>query len=51
MDPKVPKWQMTLNRRLSLIPKRDSKIMRWPLEETGKNSVNPWTMPKSSASQ
>src|SRR5690606_37192861 len=50
----VAKCRTTVNKRLSWgrasAPNNAFPISRCPLEETGRNSVNPWTMPRIMAS-
>ena len=50
----MAKWnynRKTLNFPLAalLLPNRAAAISKWPLEETGKNSVNPRTIPRMMA--
>src|SRR5258708_39958387 len=40
-------WSMTVSPRGgSLHPSRAGTMTRWPLEETGRNSVSPWMRPR-----
>jgi hypothetical protein len=45
----VPTWSMTLNAsdvmKGSCQPSRAGTMMRCPDDETGRNSVSPWTTP------
>src|SRR5581483_1408316 len=43
----VPMWSRTVRPRGgSLHPSMPGTSTRWPLEETGRNSVSPWTRPR-----
>jgi hypothetical protein len=50
----VAKWRITVNSKLSsgtaCAPKMAFPNSKCPLEETGKNSVNPWMIPRMMAS-
>ena len=51
-EPRVARWTMTSKKSTgSRNPSRAWTTTRWPEEETGKNSVSPWTIPRVSASQ
>src|SRR5215213_1577738 len=46
----VPSWITAVNAAPgSCQPSRAGTIRRWPLLETGRNSVRPWTMPSTAA--
>src|SRR5207302_2592492 len=46
----VPKWTATSNATVGAFhPRTNGTSCRWPLDETGMNSVSPWTRPRTSA--